>query len=89
MQRRHVGVNGGARLRDRLTRSGLRHHMGSEVTPRLKPELAGDRELCIGELDRHGIWHRESDSVGETPARRRIACANRAEQILRALTLLF
>jgi hypothetical protein len=40
-------------------------------------------------LIRHGIWHRESDSVGETPARRRIACANRAEQILRALTLLF
>ncbi len=67
VQRRHVGVNGGARLRDRLTRSGLRRHMGSEVTPRPTPELTGDRELCIGELDRHGIWHRESDSVGETP----------------------
>src|SRR5687768_12127742 len=45
VQRRHVGVNGGARLRDRLTRSGLRHHMGFEVTPRRKPELTGDREL--------------------------------------------
>jgi hypothetical protein len=89
VQRGHVGVNGGARPRDRLTRSGLRRHMGSEVTPRVEPELARDRELCIGELDRHGIWHRESDSVGKTPARRRIACANRAEQILCALTLLF
>jgi hypothetical protein len=89
VQRRHVGVNGGARLRDRLTRSGLRHHMGSEVTPRPKPELTGDRELCIGELHRHAIWDRESDSVGETPARRRITRANRAEQILRALALLF
>ena len=55
---------------------------------RLKPELTGDRELCIGELDRHGIWHREGDSVGE---RRRAAASRRgpAEQILRALTLLF
>jgi len=89
VQRRHVRVNGGTRLHDRLTRSGLRYHMGSEVTPRPEPELTGDRELCIGELDRHGIWHRESDSVGETPPRRRIAPANRPEQILRALTLLF
>ena len=87
VQRRHVGVNGGARLRDRLTRSGLRHHMGSEVTPRPEPELTGDRELCIGELDRHGVWH--GTSVGETPARRGIARATRAQQILRALTLLF
>jgi hypothetical protein len=63
--------------------------MGFEVTPRRKPELTGDRELCIGELDRHGIWHRESDSVGETPARRRIARADRAEQSRRTLTLLF
>jgi hypothetical protein len=63
--------------------------MGSEVTPRPEPELTGDRELCIGELNRHGTRHRESDSVGETPARRRIARADRAEQILRALTLLF
>jgi hypothetical protein len=63
--------------------------MGSEITPRPKSELTGDRELCIGELGRHGIWHCECDSVGETPARRRIACANRAEQILRALALLF
>jgi len=62
--------------------------MRSEVTPRPKPELTGDCELCIGELDR-GMWHRESDSVGETPARRRIAGADRAEQILRALPLLF
>jgi hypothetical protein len=60
--------------------------MGSEVTPRLEPELTGDRELCIGELDRHGIRHHESDRVGDTPARPRIA---RAEQILRAFTLLF
>jgi hypothetical protein len=58
--------------------------MGSEVTPRPEPERAGDRELRIGELDRYGIWRRESDSVGETPARRRIARADRAEQILRA-----
>jgi len=62
--------------------------MGSEVTPRPKPEFTGDRELCIGELDRHGIWHWDSDSVGETPARSRIARANRAEQIFRALALL-
>jgi hypothetical protein len=89
VQCRHVGVNGGARLRDRRTRSGLRHHMGSEVTPRPEPELTGDRELCIGELDGHGIWHRERDSVGDTPARRHIPRADRAEQILRALTLLF
>jgi hypothetical protein len=63
--------------------------MGSEVTPRPKPELTGDRKLCIGELDRHGIRRRESDRVVETPARCRVACANRAEQILRALSLLF
>jgi hypothetical protein len=63
--------------------------MGSKVTPRPEPELTGDRELRIGELDRRGTWRRESDSVGETPARRRIARANRAEQILCALTLLF
>jgi hypothetical protein len=63
--------------------------MGSEVTPRPEPELTGDCELCIGELDLPGIWHRESDSVGKTPARHRVTRANRAEQILRALTLLF
>jgi hypothetical protein len=62
--------------------------MGSKVTPRPEPELTGDRELCIGELDRHGIWHRDSDSIGETPVRRRIARANGAEQIFCALTLL-
>jgi hypothetical protein len=88
VQRRHVGVNGGASLRDRRTRSGLRHHMGSEVSPRPEPELTGDRELRIGELECRGIWHRERDSVCETPARRCIARAGRAEQILRALTLL-
>src|SRR6185295_4800171 len=38
VQRRHVGVNGGAGPLDRLTRSGLRHHMDSEVTPRPEPE---------------------------------------------------
>jgi hypothetical protein len=63
--------------------------MGPEVTPRSEPELTGDRELCIGELEGHGLGHRESNSVGETPARRRIAGMDRAEQILRALTLLF
>jgi hypothetical protein len=63
--------------------------MGSEVTPRPEPELTGDRELCIGEFDRHGIWHRARDSAGETPARRRNAGANRAKQIHRALALVF
>jgi hypothetical protein len=62
--------------------------MGSEVTPRPTPELTGDRELRIGELDRRRIWHRDSQSVGETTARRRIAGANRAEQVFRALSLL-
>jgi hypothetical protein len=61
--------------------------MSSEVTPRPTPEFSGDRELGIGELDRHAIWQRKS--VGETTARRRIACANRAEEVLRALPLLF
>src|SRR5688572_485159 len=43
VQRRHIGVYWGAGLRDRVTRSGLRHHMGSEVTPCPKAELTGDR----------------------------------------------
>jgi hypothetical protein len=62
--------------------------MGSEVTPRPEPELTCDCELCIAERDCHGIGYRASDSVGETPAGRRISAADRAEQILRALTLL-
>jgi hypothetical protein len=88
VQRWHVGINGATGLRDRLTRSGLRHHMRSEVTPRPETELTCDRELRIGELDRRGIWHRETDSVCETTARLCIAGANRAEQIFRALALL-
>ena len=47
--------------------------MGSEVRPRPEPELTGDRELCIGEFDGRGIWHRGSDRVGETPVRARKA----------------
>jgi hypothetical protein len=63
--------------------------MGSEVTPRPESELAGNRELCIGEPDRRCIRHWESGRVGETPASRWIAGTDRAEQFLRALTLLF
>lgn len=48
---------------DRLPCSGLRHHMGPDVTPHPEPELTIDCALCIGQRDRRGNWLRVS--VGE------------------------
>jgi hypothetical protein len=75
-------------LRDRLTRSGLRHHMRSEVPPRRKPSSRAIANCPSASLifTPSGPGQRQLRRNAGAPPRPR---ANRAEQSLGALTLLF